>query len=570
MEDEEEEEEDGVDEGSVGDTKSDTGSVKEDVDGQTTERMETERELKTLQPQMKDSCGSEKEFIFELISHIKNLITSVNNINKGQLRHKRNIVYFGKEGGSQEMEVLKSLHTHGNETQPNKTVNNVVRIDQEAFLRYFALKYPQAFNSNVTTPSKEILEHLKNALISNSSLLVNKEGFKKPNPKEMKVIYKEVNSSKIKIDTFTRVRRQVHVKQADHSNVRFKSDHNNMNNNVNFNGDNSDTKSTTDATTSNQVSNAFRAFLDKFQQIKCKENNDPFNNFVHQFKTMKEIEVKEKAEKENYNQFVNKLKKIKYEEEKYGEKEPVVTSKNIRSEERVLADVRYNLARAIDFREKELEKAVRDGKLTTKEKKKGRLKKRHVHENVDERDRKLGKRDLQEIVDREGIQHINAPNLTTDIINIRDPKHVHGNSEETMDKAFEAKSCLPKTLPNRDTEINVIRQNSKHGNMFPNINPMENIFPDQTIARVCPLGLFQPNKENCGLVERFRVRVKRFIGMNKKKNYSNFNHFRDKYFERQPRNPLDEVDIFTFMKVANEEARRRKSEQKGNDNHDDL
>uniref|UniRef100_A0A8D8WWU5 Uncharacterized protein n=1 Tax=Cacopsylla melanoneura TaxID=428564 RepID=A0A8D8WWU5_9HEMI len=36
MEDEEEEEEDGVDEGSVGDTKSDTGSVKEDVDGQTT------------------------------------------------------------------------------------------------------------------------------------------------------------------------------------------------------------------------------------------------------------------------------------------------------------------------------------------------------------------------------------------------------------------------------------------------------------------------------------------------------------------------------------------------------
>ncbi|KAL1449099.1 hypothetical protein WDU94_000332, partial [Cyamophila willieti] len=552
------------------------------------ERLETERELK--QAKMKEKCGDGKGFFLE-----DNTNSSMKNVNKEdipfenvnkeeimledkgqmnnylkkvQIRHKRNILYFGKEGGSQEMEVLKSLNTQDNETLPNKTVNNVVRIDQDAFLRYFALKYPQVFNSNVTTPSKEILEHLRNALIVNSSLLVNKEGFKKPNPNEMKVIYKETNSSKIKIDTFTRVKRGLNFrKDAEdyHGSVNYKSGHNGKND---FNS-NADfvTVGANDATTVNQVSNGFIAFLNKFQEIKAKENNnDSFKQFVNQFKTMKENERKEKAEEDNYKQFMGKWKQMKYDEEKYGEEKPIVTAKNTRSDERVLADVKYNLARAIDFRENEFEKAVREGTLTTKEKKR-RLKKRYVHENIQERGKrkrevKLGIRELQEVVDREDLQQ-NQARLN---IYFRYPRHVYENIEEAMARAFQQNRPVEDTLPTRDIDRNVLGQNSKFGNMFSNINPMESSFPGQTLTRLCPhcpLSRLLLNEEQNGFKETHRMRIKRFIGINKKKNNSNFYFFRDRHFEKHPRHPLDTMDIFTFMKATKEEARRRKKEQEG-------
>lgn len=248
--------------------------------------------------------------------------------------HKRNIVYFGKKGCSQEDEVLKTLLRDNKEGKPrNQSHNNAIRIDQDAFLSYIKIKYPQLLDINATTPSIEVLERLKLAIVANSSILMRKGQVPAPCKQEdLKIILKSQNLSKIIMKNFTRKRnkRNLDIKTAE---------------NQKENGWKIDKQKPTTG------GNDFHNFINKVKQIKAKETAAPFDNFLNQFKAIKHDEHVDKTQNENYKKFVNNLKDMKHEEKKEKEGD-MVTRMDKPSDEHVLADVRYNLEKAFDIKER--------------------------------------------------------------------------------------------------------------------------------------------------------------------------------------------------------------------------
>lgn len=281
-----------------------------------------------------------------LNTNSETLETGKINSNMAQIKHrsKRNLVYFGDKGCSQELDVLKTLHNDGNATKANETINSAVRIDKTLFLAYFAHKYPHLISSNLTTPRKDFIEFLRNELIANSSVLIRKnQEFKRPDPNKLKIVYKEKNSSKIKIDTYTRRRRHVvEAKQLDKD----------TDNEQRYANMATSTKTEWQDNVNKKLEkDDLNEFMDKMKESQTKDSK-PFNSFLKDFKIMKENENVDKIQKENYDKFVKDLKDMKYKEMKYGTER--VTARKKASDEHVLADVKYNLERAMAFREKDL------------------------------------------------------------------------------------------------------------------------------------------------------------------------------------------------------------------------
>ncbi|XP_017304286.2 calponin homology domain-containing protein DDB_G0272472-like, partial [Diaphorina citri] len=457
------------------------------------------------------------------------------------VRPKRSVVYFSNKEGSQERVILETLQHEGKD--PNKTINNAIRIDKDAFMKYMALKYPQALGINMTTPDKRVLELFKYALIANSSMLLRRDqGFKHPDPNKMKIIYKQRNSSKINVDTYTRRRRrEVEMKQAvdqslsenktidneSENQTIAKNAQESKNNEKETNEDTSkrpkrhvgmnlsqvvnqslseneidhqsrlsenqtlknaqetkntekemnvetnkrsrrqteikqeikenmrenkrtDNKSAQEIKSTGKETNDFRSFLNNIKEMKRKENDErkkePFHSFVNQLKAMRENENIEKVQKENYNKFVGGLKDIKHEEEMQAQ--CVVPCTDKASDEDVLADVRYNLARAMDFRDKELEKSTKklrekvDENLKEKEHRQSMktLKKRNISnevakENEPKEDKEMlavkeihenynaQANDFREVIqERQSMKRLKKRNIDNEIVKLNDPE----------------------------------------------------------------------------------------------------------------------------------------------------
>lgn len=189
-----------------------------------------------------------------------------------------------------------------------------------------------------------------------------------PDPNEIKIILKPNNISKL-INTFTRNRRYVDMKAADNQVMENKQS-------PSVYSKETFLSRTEDIQKRITGSNDFHEFIKKIKEIKAKETAAPFNNFMNQFKAMKDNEKVEKTQKANYNKFIDNLKELKHEERREKE-ENMVTRKDKQSDEHVLADVRYNLQRAFDIKERREDKKSGSPDITLRN-----LKKRSLNGDV--------------------------------------------------------------------------------------------------------------------------------------------------------------------------------------------